>query len=430
MEWFLGGSRSAHGRSSCGTALVSVMVAACFAAGPLFAGGPPAVASPGERDTWSGAWQTSPSGPSYPPAADQSYRAIVRMSMPGRGVRITLSNQYGNAPVTFRSASIAPRAAGAAIRAELGQAITFGGGREVTVAPGSSVVSDPADIEFGYGTDLAVSFFVPTVGALTTGGGIAAFDISSYSSLPAAGDRTSDTDGSAFPVVTPFRSFLTRVDAADPGTRGTVVAFGDSITEGTLSGLDNHADYPDRLADRIHDAGLPLSIVNAGIAGNTVLPCHTVEATKEVVGEAAVTRFARDALAVPNIKTVIINEGGNDLRYCNRTAGEVETGLRQLIDAAHAAGVKVLLGTYLPRVSRTVMLPDAVPDTFGDDQRQILNDWIRTQRDVTVVDFDRALADPSDKHQKPGTETLDGIHPGPAGYAMMADTVPLDALLP
>lgn len=350
--------------------------------------------------------------------------------MPGSAIRITLSNRYGNAPVTFRSVSVAPRATGAALRAGLGRAITFGGGPEVTVAPGAAVVSDPADIEFGYGTDLAVSFHVPTVGALTTGGGIAAFDISSYSSPPGVGDRTSDTDGSAFPVVVPYRSFLTRVDAADPDIRGTVVAFGDSITEGTLSGLDSHADYPDRLADRMHEAGLPLSIVNAGIAGNTVLPCHTVEPIKQVVGEAAVIRFARDALAVPNIKTVIINAGGNDLRYCNRTAAEVEVGLRQLIDAAHAAGVKVILGTYLPRVSRIVMLPDAVPDSLGDDQRQILNDWIRAQRDVTVVDFDRALADPSGKHQKPGTESLDGIHPGPAGYAMMADAVPLDELLP
>jgi hypothetical protein len=88
----------------------------------------------------------------------------------------------------------------------------------------------------------------------------------------------------------------------------------------------------------------------------------------------------------------------------------------------------VLLGTYIPRVSRTVLLADALPDSFGDDQRQALNAWIRDRTDVTVVDFDRALATADDTRQRPDTGTLDALHPGPAGYDTMALTVPLDQL--
>lgn len=59
---------------------------------------------------------------------------------------------------------------------------------------------------------------------------------------------------------------------------------------------------------------------------------------------------------------------------------------------------------------------------------QVLNTWIRGRTDVTVVDFERALGDPSGKHQRPETESLDGVHPGPGGYEIMARTVPLDEL--
>ncbi|WP_405179598.1 GDSL-type esterase/lipase family protein [Nocardia sp. NBC_01377] len=359
--------------------------------------------------------------------SDQSFRTIVHPSISGRAARITLSNEYGIAPVTFRAASVAIRASDAGIRPGTAVTVTFGGAREVVVAAGASVLSDAVAIDFAFGQDLAVSYHVPSIVPQVTGSGVTAFSKTSYGTAPGAGDRAGDTTGAEFPTVNTFVPFLTRLDADSPATAATVVAFGDSITEGTLSTPDSNTDYPARLADRIQAAGMPVSVVNAGIGGNSVLPCSQLE---PLFGRSALDRFARDVLAVPNVRTVIINEGGNDVRFCGRTAVEVQAGLRQLIDAAHAAGLKVFLGTYVPRVSRTVIFADMVPDSFGDDQRQALNAWIRARTDVTVIDFDRALTETSENRQRPETGSPDAIHPGAAGYAMMADIVPLAALIP
>jgi lysophospholipase L1-like esterase len=401
--------------------MLGAVCAVVIAAGVVSPGG--AGAEPGQ--TWSGVWASAPSGASYPPVANQSFRTIVHPSIGGRAVRITLSNEYGNAPVTFDAVSVALRGRGAEVRSATARPVTFGGAARVVVPAGATAFSDAATLEFGFGDDLAVSYHVPQVGAQVTGSGVTAFDKTGYATLPGAGDRTGDSSGAAFAMTNTWVPFLARVDADSPGTSGTVVALGDSITEGTLSAPDTNTDYPARLAARMRAAGIPLSVVNAGIGGNTVLPCGSVE---PLFGRSALDRFARDVQAVPNVRTVLINEGGNDIRYCGRTAADIIAGLHQLIDTAHTAGLKVPLGTYIPRVSRTVLGADALPDSLGDDQRQAPNAWIRSRTDVTVVDFDRALVDATGTRQRPETGTLDSVHPGAAGYDMMAATVPLDAL--
>lgn len=376
---------------------------------------------------WVGAWASAPSGSTYPPVLNQSFRTVVHPTAVGRSLRIVLSNQYGDGPVEFRSVSVARRTTGPAIQPDSIRPVTFGGALEMTVQPGDQIISDPVALPVEFGEDLAISFHVPTPARRVTGSGISAFNRTAYESPPGSGDYTHDTGGAGFAITNTFVPFLARVDVNSHTTRGTVVAFGDSITEGTATAPDSNADYPARLAARLHAEGVPVSVINAGIGGNTLLPCGAVES---VFGLAAVERFRRDVLSVPHVSAVIITEGGNDLRYCGRTATDLENALQQLIDTAHAAGLKVLLGTYIPRISRTVLLPDAMPDLLGDDQRQILNAWIRDRRDVTVVDFDRAVANPAGTHQQPGTESMDGIHPGPRGYQLMADTVPVTELSP
>ena len=122
-------------------------------------------------------------------------------------------------------------------------------------------------------------------------------------------------------------------------------------------------------------------------------------------------------------------EGGNDLRICPPPVDAIEAGLRSLIDRAHAAHLAVLLGTYPPHVSR---YDESV--ATGEAMREQLNRWIREQgaKHVVegVVDFDAALRDPaSPDRQRAGSGSADGIHPGPPGYQIMADLVPLKALV-
>ena len=63
--------------------------------------------------------------------------------------------------------------------------------------------------------------------------------------------------------------------------------------------------------------------------------------------------------------------------------------------------------------------------------RLAVNQWIRTSHAFDgVVDFDAALRDPAhpERLQRP-FDSGDHIHPSDAGYAAMAEAVPVDAVV-
>src|SRR6185436_2177320 len=104
----------------------------------------------------------------------------------------------------------------------------------------------------------------------------------SYVSMP--GNHAGASD---FPVATTTQAwfFLSSVDVQAPAQVGAVVAFGDSITDGTLSTPDTNNRWPDHLARRLMTTGRgarPMGVLNEGIAGNRVL--------SDVVGPRALAR--------------------------------------------------------------------------------------------------------------------------------------------
>lgn len=137
---------------------------------------------------------------------------------------------------------------------------------------------------------------------------------------------------------------------------GTVVAFGDSITDGYHSTIGSNERWPNYLARRL-DALLgdrAPGVVDEGISGNRVLqgsPCY---------GDSAKARFQRDVLSQPGVKAVIVLEGTNDFGFVGLagggcyapnppvTAAQIEAGYQALISMAHDHGVKVYLGTLVP----------------------------------------------------------------------------------
>jgi lysophospholipase L1-like esterase len=105
--------------------------------------------------------------------------------------------------------------------------------------------------------------------------------------------------------------------------------------------------------------------------------------------------------------------------------------LSLILDQASAARIKALLATYPPKVCWDVALPNPCPDTMGDDQRVALNGWINAQRArvTQIIDWDKLLREPGRPDtQDPRWGTLEGVHPGPAGYAAMAGLVDLASL--
>jgi lysophospholipase L1-like esterase len=226
------------------------------------------------------------------------------------------------------------------------------------------------------------------------------------------------------PTVATTRSWflLSRVEVDAPDAAGAIVAFGDSITDGAAAPPDTNGRWPDGLARRLLSAPAPLKmgVLNAGIGGNRVLSDAAYGA-----GPNALARFEIDVLSQPGVTHVIVLEGINDIGNARQnptpTAEDLIAGHQQLIERAHARGLKIFGATLTPFWGAGYYT-DA-----GEAKRQALNDWIRTGKAYDgVIDFDKATRDPADpKKFLAAYDSCDHLHPNAAGQKAMADAIDL-----
>jgi lysophospholipase L1-like esterase len=197
---------------------------------------------------------------------------------------------------------------------------------------------------------------------------------------------------------------------------GAIVALGDSIIDGAGSTYDANTRWPDVLARRLVAAGKRFGVLNQGINGNKVL--------NSLLGDSALVRFDRDVLDQAGVKYVILLEGINDIGLGNPdvTADQVIAGYRELIDRAHAAGLRILGGTLTP--AEGTPIPFYAP--YDESKRVAINDFIRDGGAFdAVVDFAAAVTDPADPaHWRAGL-SADALHPNDAGAEVMGDAVDL-----
>lgn len=166
-----------------------------------------------------------------------------------------------------------------------------------------------------------------------------------------------------------------------------IVFMGDSITEGWK------VSRPEFFrGDR----------VDRGISGQT---------TSQMLG-----RFYADVIAL-RPAVVHILAGTNDIAGNGgpTTLDAIENNIRSMVELAQAHRIKVVLGTVLP-AARFGWRPeiDPVPSI------QTLNVWIRRyarSRGITLVDYYAVLDD--GHHALAATDSGDGVHPSPAGFAKM-----------
>jgi lysophospholipase L1-like esterase len=227
------------------------------------------------------------------------------------------------------------------------------------------------------------------------------------------------------PVVAKMQSWfgLSRLEVLAPASVDTVVAFGDSITDGSRSSADANGRWPDVLARRLAAQRLALGVANSGIGGNRVLSEGAFQA-----GINALARFDRDALDVPGVKHVIVLEGINDIGNARQnptpTAEDLIAAHKQLIERAHARGISIYGGTLTPFEGAAYFTQ------LGEAKRQTLNDWIRKSRAYDgVVDFDAATRDPAHPAQfRAQYDSGDHLHPNDAGYQTMGEAIDLAML--
>jgi lysophospholipase L1-like esterase len=390
------------------TALVPLMVAAPQAS----------AATATWVDGWAAAPHSSAAETTVPTFTNRTLRMVVRLHASGTSVRIRLANSFGDRAVTFGRVTVGRRVADAAVASGTLRAVPFAGQTSVTVAAGAEVSSDPVGLTVTTGQDLLVSIYVPRA----TGPATWHRSALQTSYLSTSGDHARDTGTGAYGATTNHWFFLDAVNVLSTTAPGTVVAIGDSITDGSHSTSNANRRWPDILATRLAAQPGPAgtsaeSVVNEGIAGNKVL----TDTTRN--GVSLLHRVTRDLLQRRGLRHVILLEGVNDLRSSSppATAAQIIAGYQQVIDRLHARQVKVYGATLTP------IEGSGGYSAAMERERQALNTWIRTSGAFDgVVDFDKATRDPADPLRfRPAFDSGDHLHPNDAGYRAMGESIDL-----
>jgi len=123
---------------------------------------------------------------------------------------------------------------------------------------------------------------------------------------------------------------------------------------------------------------------------------------------------------------VVILEGINDIQQEPHQADptKITAGLQQLVDRAHAKGLKVVVGTL------TAWKGWGAYTEQLEGTRAAVNAWVRTNPSIdAVADFDAVTRDPAHPQQMlPAYDSGDHLHPNDTGYAAMGNAVPIWAL--
>ncbi len=365
---------------------------AAYAFAPSSAAGPAGPASaPNPRDV------RGPLGPDVVEGVTLSH--VVTVTASGQRLRLRLSNAYGAEPITLGAVTVH--------LGDMTREVRFNGERSSIMPAGAPLVSDPIDLAVAALDQVKVSIALPQVTRLPT-------------------HRWRQTMRGADGVESaPMRlgALLAGIEVESATPPGVIVAFGDSITEGTGALPDGPGGWPERLAARLVEAGRPWAVINAGIGGNRLL--------HQGSGPSGLERLDADALVPAGARCLILLEGVNDIgrpsrpQYAHQalSAADLIAGYRQVIRRAHAAGLKAVLATVPPFEGANYFT------TEGEAIRQAVNAWLRDQTEADgVVDFDAALRDPvAPSRLQAAFHSGDWLHPSDAGYQAMAEAIPLDA---
>jgi lysophospholipase L1-like esterase len=382
------------------------------------------------RKVWVASWGASQQIPEAQNAMapddlrDATLRQIVHLSAGGTAIRVHLSNAFGSKALHLTAVHIAVplSPASSAIDPATDRPLTFAGMADVTIPAGAEFISDELDMQVAALSDIAISFHLdvaPEVQTSHPGSRATAYFV--HGDFVAARSLTD-----AKRVDHWFQ--ISGVDVQRGTNAAAVVALGDSITDGHGATTNGNDRWTDVLAQRLQAAAKTQSIgvSNQGIGGNHLL--------MDGSGPNALARFDRDVLATTGVRWAIVFEGVNDLGGLTReheaTAAEHATLVKsilaayeQTIERAHAHGLRIFGATITPFVGSDYYHPDAL----NEADRQAVNAWIRTPGHFdAVIDFDRVIRDPQHVDRLlPAFDCGDHLHPSPAGYRAMGESIDL-----
>jgi pyrimidine deaminase RibD-like protein len=413
---------------------------------------------------WTGAYESPVEGAFGPPAGVTWGNQTIRMAMSpnisapaGAQLRIRLSNPGflaadGTGPLVIGAATVAQEFFGQA-PAQTPLPLTFGGGSSVTVPEGGDIYSDPLTLPFSVtaGQNLMVSVWVKNTALpdlpenSAASGGVGWF---SPSSTP---NETQDTTGSPFngagsswigatPILTGLdvtTPAATVNGIASPG-EPTVVVAGDNVIDGlTAKPVSDSLSAPSqRLPGQLATRGLAagFGVVDAGVQANRVLTDGTAAG-----GVSLLARIDRDVLAEPDVGTVVLDQGLEDLLLgagATPSAGSVENGLSALENQLNAFGVNVIVATLTPCAgyANKIAADSCTTGTGGtvDTARMSVNSVIAsTGAPDCAADFDAAVTSgASPEALASADDTGDHVNLSFAGYAALAPAVSAGGFCP
>ena len=350
-------------------------------------------------------------------AKDITIRYPIHIPFSGSAIRLTFDNYCGTEPITLNKTTVFY--GGRFYR------VLFGGERDVIIAAGERVVSDPLEMTIHKGEVIQVSFYLEDFTLMRS---------VVYASGPlsegiyANGDKT---ENARIDILTSRKThlfyFLSNVSVLTEEEKRAIVCYGDSITA---------QNWPDELALRCYAEGYSnTAVIRRATSGSRILRQYDC-LQYESYGLSGENRFSHE-VPTDGADVVIIQQGINDIIHpvgedvnVFRPMSDLPTveqlieGLKTYIAKARSFGYKVYVGTLLPMGGWRTDAP------FRQEMRHAYNEFIRTTDLIDgYIDFDKALRDPENpNHFLPEYDSGDHLHPSPKGYRRMAQEIPAQLL--
>jgi lysophospholipase L1-like esterase len=370
------------------------------------------------QPTWRVAWGSAMAW-GYGVAANTTVRDVVQVGVGGSAIRIRVSNAFGNAPLVVGAATVAQSAGGADVVPGTMTTVDFSGAPTATIPVGQLLTSDPVALPVTARETLAVSLYVSNPELVTVHP--CCTTVRSFAGPNNTGNLTASPNGKGLAIADGWERWFDAVDVLQMGGTGSIAVLGDSISDG-FNATDNWVSI---LQQRIDDlpAAEQRAVVDEGISANALT---SVVRTDSLVGggPSGLDRMARDVTSQAGVTEMVLELGTNDL-FFGATAAQLIQGYEQIVQAAHAAGLRIVATTLLPRAAN----PKEAWTPSQQAELEQVDGWIRSSGAFDgVIDFAPIVADVyngdcAPNLMLPAYDSGDHLHPNAAGATAMADAV-------
>jgi len=369
---------------------------------------------------WVGTWATAPqlvephNMPPSPGLTNNSLRQVVRVSIGGDTIRVRFSNEFSKDSVTMKAVHIAVSKGGSSIDVSTDKELTFNGKKEITMPPGTTVVSDPIAFSLKPRMDVAITIYYGKTSETVTG-----HPGSRTTSYIITGNDPHVIDFTGA-ITTDHWYNINAIEVMASANSACIAILGNSITDGRGSTTNMQNRWPDILSERlIKDSSTShIGVLNLGIGGNCVLSGG--------LGPNGVSRFDRDILGQAGVRWIIIFEGVNDIgtvksaEDASAIASRLISAYQEMIAKARARNIKIYGATITPFKGSFYY------NEFSELCRSTVNQWIRTKGNFDgCIDFDKVMRDPQDTLKLISSYQNDNLHPDAEGYRKMGESVDL-----